>query len=194
MSHKKDREKERKKEKKKKGEKVCRICSGKAHSRSGYCLNHLPSEIRCTHITRKGRRCKLPVVEGSDVCKVHLVTMQRGYGKGKYGWVYVYDTTFKEDGKGVYKIGRSVNPTFRVQEFNAANPYGKILFAGFVGPHAKTIESELHKRYQAFWMQKELFVLTDQQVENIRLRLQEVATEWHGDRSKVEVSVIYGRW
>jgi len=182
----------KKKEKKKRKGKICRVCGGRAHGGSGYCLDHLPDEIRCTRITRKGRRCKLPVVEGSDVCKVHLVTMQRGYGKGKYGWVYVYDTTFREDGRGIYKIGRSVNPTVRAQEFAAANPYGKILFAGFVGSSARATESELHRRYQAFWVQKELFALTDQQIEDIRLRLQSFSTDWYGSGSESEAVVIYG--
>jgi hypothetical protein len=167
----------RKKDKRKK--KPCMVCNGKAHGECGYCLPHLPEELRCVCITQKGRQCKLPKEDGLDVCKVHLVATKRGRGAGKYGWVYVYDTAFRENGKGIYKIGRSINPKTRAYDLGAANPCGKILFAGFVGSQAKTLEGRFHRQHKESWLEREMFILTDFEVGGIRAELQEVATKWY---------------
>lgn len=158
--------------------KFCIVCKRKAHGRCGYCLGHLPDKLRCVRTTLKGKRCKLPIVKDANVCKVHLNVMERGYGKGKYGWVYIYDTAFRRDGRGIYKIGRSANPTLREQEFRSCNPYGRMLFAGFVGGQARQMEGELHRRYRDSWVEKELFALTGFEVDEIRLELYRVATIW----------------
>jgi len=116
---------------------------------------------------------------------------------GKYGWVYVYDTAFRENGKGIYKIGRSVNPQFRVQEFNAGNPYGEILFAGFVGRDAKEVEARVHCHYQGSWIQGELFYLTDFELSELRLKLRSISTQWYerGEGEKLlSVSMYQGPW
>lgn len=185
----------RRKEERRKNKKgrICKTCGVSAHSGSGYCLNHLPNELRCIRITSKGNRCRLPVLEGG-VCKVHLVTMQRGYGTGKYGWVYIYDTTFKENGKGIYKIGRSRNPNQREQALRASNPYGRILFMGFVGSQAKTIEGKLHCRYQDAWLERELFLLTETDLDEIYWILRAASTKWTGTwkAPRKRTGVVYG--
>jgi len=104
--------------------------------------------------------------------------MKRGYGKGKYGWVYVYDTKFRNGDKGTYKIGRSVNAKLRESELRAGNPYGKVIFAGFVGGQAKTIEAEFHQRYFDYWIEREMFLLTKEDVAYIKTRLKYIATKW----------------
>jgi len=153
----------------------CKNCTNRQHSKSGYCLAHLPIDLRCTHITRKGRRCRLPIVPDSDVCNCHLQTMLRGYGKGKYGWVYLFHTGFND----IYKIGRSVNPQYRLAELTSGNPNGKMLFAGFVGNDAKIIESNLHKKHSASWIKLEFFSLTEFDVESMYRFLKSISTKWN---------------
>lgn len=157
--------------------KLCRMCDARAVGGTGYCLKHLPDEMRCNRITTRGNPCRLPAKEGG-VCKMHLVTMRRGYGTGKRGWVYVYDTTSKENGRGIYKIGRSVNPKAREQEFAASNPFGKILFAGFVGGKAKWTEAYLHRQYEPNWIRRELFCLTDTELAKLRCSLKGASSKW----------------
>jgi len=157
----------------------CAKCNNGQHSKSGYCLDHLPDNMRCTHRTSKGRQCRLPIIKGSNVCKVHLRNMQRGYGKGRYGWVYVYDTSFRSNGTGTYKIGRSVNPKYRLAELNQGNPYGKMLFAGFVGQQAKSLEGHLHTHYTDKWIEREMFSLLPTDIDHIRLEIKRVATMWY---------------
>ena len=167
-----------KKRKRKEGGGICAICGGRAHSCSGYCLDHLPDDRRCTCTTRRGTRCRLPVVGDSGICKVHLNTLERGYGAGRYGWVYVYDTSLREEGKGIYKIGRSANVQMREQELRQGNPRGKIIFAGFEGNSARGTEASLHKQYREAWLEREMFLLSDEEVDAIKTRLEATSSMW----------------
>jgi hypothetical protein len=156
----------------------CKICPSKSHGKCGYCLAHIPEDMRCTRTTMKGKRCKLPIIVGSDVCKVHLYSMMRGYGKGRYGWVYIFDTMHRKESFGIYKIGRSVNPKMRNEELRSGNPLGKILFSGFVGKYAKIMESKLHKKHQDTWIEREMFYLTQSDLDNIYQELYAHSSEW----------------
>ena len=154
---------------------ICKKCTNRQHSKSGYCLDHLPTKLRCTHMTRKGKRCRLPIVTDSDVCNCHLQTMLRGRGKGKFGWVYLFHTGFTD----IYKIGRSVNPKMRLAELNSGNPCGKMLFAGFVGSNARDIESGLHTKYRELWINREFFTLNQDDISWIYTFLKSISTEWN---------------
>lgn len=175
----------------------CSMCEKGPHGDCGYCLDHLPDELRCIRITQKGRQCRLPKIEGLDICKVHLQNAKRGQGAGSYGWVYVYDTAFKDGEKGIYKIGRSVKPKARAYALEAGNPCGKMLFAGFMGNQARSIERELHRRYHDDWVKRELFALTEFQLSVIRSRLKTASSGWYEPSPPVlgiwpEQAVVFG--
>jgi len=156
----------------------CSVCPSKSHGKSGYCLAHLPEILRCTHTTNKGRRCKLPIIPDSNVCKVHLSTMRRGYGKGNYGWVYVFDTGFIKEDRTAIKIVRSVNPQFRIQELIQGNPFGKFLFYGFVGSDAKRMEAHLHRQYENHWIEREMFWLSNDDLKVIEEIIHSQSSQW----------------
>ena len=159
---------------------TCETCNNRQHSKSGFCLDHLPNKLRCTKTTNRGKRCRLPIVKGADVCNCHLQTMRRGCGSGKYGWIYLFDTTFKNETKLICKIGRSVNPNHRLGELTQGNPFGKILFSGFVGHNAKKIESKLHIKYSNCWIEREMFQLTQNQIQEIFNYLKNISSKFLG--------------
>lgn len=158
----------------------CKQCTQKQFSKCGYCLAHLPQSLRCIRVTTKGKRCKLPIVTGTDICKVHISNTMNGSGSGKYGWVYVFDTGHDDGDKKLYKVGRSTSPRKRGQALRAGNPRGNMMFAGFVGDKAKKIEGKLHRAMitAGRWVEREIFSLSERDLIRLRGTLKSDSLEW----------------
>jgi hypothetical protein len=138
-----------------------------------------PDAKRCIRITDKGTRCQLEKWQGLDVCKHHYKTVTRGYGRGKAGWVYVFDTGHNDGERRIVKIGRSADYRVRIRELCAGNPMGRLLFAGYVSGQARKVEAALHQRYLAHWVERELFRLSARDMVDIRIYLNGISSALH---------------
>ena len=163
----------------KKKKKSCQVCARPAYGGCGYCLHHLPTDKRCNVITNKGTQCKLPAMNGADICKHHHLPNARGRSRYASGWIYVFDTKFHEDGKTTYKIGQSKNPLHRLSELRSGNPYGEILFAGFIGRRVHVAEVDFQKMFKKERVEREMFALDTQQLMGLRVKLRVLSSRWY---------------
>jgi len=123
---------------------------------------------RCMRTTRKGTRCRLPAIDGLDICKTHYDADHTHLKCGnKFGYVYLFDTGISQDGSRVYKIGKTMNPVTREKEFRQCNPAGKMLHAAFIGTGAAALEHKLHKKYHDLNIERELYSLSPINLANV---------------------------
>jgi len=90
----------------------------------------------------------------------------------------VFDTSFSDSDGRVVKIGRSANPNFRIGELTQGNPFGKMLFAGFVGRSAMRMEADFHMMFREKWIQREMFRLSEFEIDRMKSILRKSSTKW----------------
>jgi len=150
---------------------ICTIekCNKKQHSKSGYCLTHLPENLRCQANTNKGTRCHLPIIPGEKTCKVHSPSNKVNIKSSKDGFVYLFDPKRKNaKNKHLIKIGLSSNPEFLLNTLRIGNPFGSMLFIALLGREAKTIKNRIHRKYAVLRMEKDWYWLTESNISEIK--------------------------
>lgn len=157
------------------------------YSYIGYCIEHLPDEMRCTEHTKSGRPCPNPKADGTHVCKTHLRRLTKEQDEQRKtkqaGWIYVFDTNFTVKGGRLYKIGYTTRKlSIREQALRSANPFGKVLFAAFVGK-VRSVEAAVHKQFGRYRAERELFRLPMDVLREVRDYLEPLVIEGitHGE-------------
>ncbi|MHC4413353.1 MAG: GIY-YIG nuclease family protein [Planctomycetota bacterium] len=145
-----------------------------------YCQKHMPDEKRCTRITRKGKRCRNVVWDGTNVCRTHKkevfkVTQNRihGYPGGRGpGYIYILDL----DRDSYYKIGQTVNINGRINALRASNPWLKSVFCSPVF-NASHVEKKLHNYFEKKHIEREIFCLNEDDINKAKAIVEEFAYE-----------------
>lgn len=141
--------------------KKCVVCGNKSFGKEfSYCILHCPDNLRCSVITIKGTRCRLPKKDGLDICKTHYDARYTHTRCGnKFGYVYIFDTGLSQGNNHVYKIGKSNNPILRERELRQGS-FGKMIHTAFAGTGASTLEYRIHKKYHHLNIERELYSLS----------------------------------
>lgn len=157
--------------KKKKPRKRCKVC-GHPHvpyaEYNDYCWKHIPEENRCSAPTRQERRCRIPAIPGTTLCKEHTrkrkprkIKEKSPYTGGRGpGYIYVIDLGHDEH---YYKIGQSIDCEQRLHDLKAANPWASIIYSGVVW-NASYIEKKIHHTYDDMRIEREIFHLNHQEL------------------------------
>ena len=159
---------------------LCAKCQKKKtiqyKSFNNLCCECLPDDRRCTRITRKGTRCRLPSLPEKDYCRNHARVVQRPRGKrcinrkeprgrkrSKQGYVYIIDL----GRESYYKIGLTRNGDQRLAAMQSSNPWARFIFCEAV-LHASNVEKQLHWMFRDQNIEREIFCLTKDDLEKAR--------------------------
>ena len=85
-----------------------------------------------------------------------------------FGFIYVLDLGID----GLYKIGKTINPEARIKDLQAANPKLTVIILQRV-KHYHDCEKYIHRCLCSWKIKREIFRLTDEHLELIRLFLNE---------------------
>jgi len=139
-----------------------------------YCLDCLPDNKRCTHLTRKGKRCKLPSKPKEFTCKIHASkrfinnqnkkkTVSAWPGGRGPGFVYIVDL----NKNNYYKIGQTGNKSRRLKDMQASNPWAKYVFCELVY-NASHVEKMIHAIFKKQRLEREIFWLSKENIKKAK--------------------------